>query len=187
MNSTITSLARREAIKDTKSSKEEETEPTWKYAPFPDNVGKLIPTEYYSQFEKWYSVMRKLQSAYTEQDIVFCKIFKFCFDLRVDQKQRGGGTSYDGNTARCGGGNCKHNRASRTFNNNWRNERNTRNFSPKQVHRGDLDRNGRFSRSNGRNSYGDNLNTSSRRTAVHTHSPGHDLSADEDDYDNFLF
>jgi len=51
-NSTITALARRGTIKETKSSKEEETERIWKYAPFPDNVGKLIPTEYYSQFEK---------------------------------------------------------------------------------------------------------------------------------------
>jgi len=105
MNSTIISITRCGVIKDTKSSIDEETECTWKYAPFPDNVGKLIPTEYYSQFEKWYSVMRNPQYTYTEQDKYFCKTLKFYFDLRADHKHRGGGAAYDGNTAHGGGGN----------------------------------------------------------------------------------
>ena len=66
MNSTTAAIARRGTIKEPKSSKDEETEYTWNYAPFPDNVGKLIPTEYYSQSEKWYSIMRKPESAYTK-------------------------------------------------------------------------------------------------------------------------
>jgi len=64
-----------------------------------------------------------------EQDKNFCKTLKFCFDLRAYQKQRDGGTVYDGNAAYGGGSNCQHNRVGCTSNNNWKNERDTRNFS----------------------------------------------------------
>ena len=45
-------LVRRGTLENPKIQKDVELEKNWKYETFPGNVGKLIPTEYYSQIEK---------------------------------------------------------------------------------------------------------------------------------------
>ena len=69
-------LARRGPVEKVKSSKDADVKRNWKYAPLPDSVGKLIPTDCYSQFEKWYSVMRKLILSYTPKNKEFVNTFR---------------------------------------------------------------------------------------------------------------
>ena len=54
---TTSTLWRRTTVETTKSKRESDIEKAWIYTPFPDNVGHLIPAEYYSQIKRWYGVL----------------------------------------------------------------------------------------------------------------------------------
>ena len=90
--------------------------------PFPDKVGNLIPTEYYSQIEKCYSTLRKPLPSYTTKDKEFFPTFKFCFDLRPPMNQCGGLVAYDGAPTHGGGENWQDDQDNRNSGGNWQNE-----------------------------------------------------------------
>ena len=79
---TNTALARRGIVEKPKSQKDVDLEKNWKYTPFSDNVRKLIPTEYYSQVEKWHSVLRKPFSSCTTKDKEFVATFNLRSNFR---------------------------------------------------------------------------------------------------------
>ena len=51
-STTTSTLSRRQTVEKTKIKRETDVEKAWIYTPFPDNVGQLIPTEFYSQMKR---------------------------------------------------------------------------------------------------------------------------------------
>ena len=97
---TTSTLSRWTTVDATKPKRESDIETAWVYAPFPDNVGHLIPTEYYSKVKQWYGVLSNPTTSYKTSDKLFVSNFKFNFKLRPPQDQRGGGSAHDGRNSR---------------------------------------------------------------------------------------
>ena len=86
-NMTTATLLRRTMVETPapKSKRNSEVEKAWTYAPFPDNIGQLIPSEFYSQVKCWYAVLSKPPSAYTTSDKSFVTSFRFNCERRIPQ------------------------------------------------------------------------------------------------------
>ena len=110
-------------VEKVKSKHETDIDKGWFHAPFPDNIGQLIPTEFYSQVKRWYKVLSKPNSTYMSSNKSLVANFKFDSRLRPPLTQRGGGAIYDDVNARGGGGNWWENRNSWNLGKNWWNER----------------------------------------------------------------
>ena len=111
-------------VKQVKSKREIDIEKSWVYAPFPDNIGQLIPTEFYSQVKRRYIVLSKPTFSYTSSNKSFVVNFKFNSELQLTLTQRDGIATYDNMNTRGGGDNWRQKRNSRNSGRNWRNERN---------------------------------------------------------------
>ena len=69
---------------------------------FPNNTGKLLPSEYYSQFRDWYSRMVKVSTDRFLDDISWVANFKFVFERKSFQQKVQSGWKYQ-NEYRNGG------------------------------------------------------------------------------------
>ena len=76
-NTTTSTLSRRMTVEATKFKRNSDVDKAWIYAPFPDNVGHLIPLEYYSQVKRWHAMLSKPTTAYTTSDKLFISNFRF--------------------------------------------------------------------------------------------------------------
>ena len=178
-------LAGRSMVDKSKTLKEAGVERNWKYAPFLDNFSKLIPTEFYSQIERWYSVLRKPVSSYMTTNREFVTTFNFNYDLRSPHNQRGGGIAYDNVSARGCGVNWRDDWNNQNPGKNWQNERNDHNLGQYQVNRRYFDCNGRLYNTGGHNLGGRTYNTSSCRANLKNRPPSRDRSGDDQKFQNF--
>ena len=65
---TTSALVKRATADIVKINRETDIENMRVYALFHDNLGHLIPTEFYSQVKRWYAVLSNLISSYTTLD-----------------------------------------------------------------------------------------------------------------------
>ena len=185
-STTASALARRTTVEKVKRKRDIDIEKGWVYAPFPDNIGQFVPTEFYSQVKRWYGVLSKPNSSYTSSDKLFVVSFKFNSELRPPMTQRSGGATYDDANTCGGGGNWQQNRDSRNLGGNWRNERHKWNFDQNQANRRENSGNdcplNRGGHSSGKRSF----NASSHRANLRDCSPSRKMSGNDHNYQYFI-
>ena len=132
---TTSPLSRRTTVNATKSKRESDVEKAWVKVHFPDNVGRLISTEYYSQVKRCYDVLSKPTTSYTTSVKLFISSFNFNFELPPPQDQRGGGSAHDGRNSRGVDGNWRNERDSQNSTGNWEKDIYDQNYPRNQVNR----------------------------------------------------